>query len=140
MQIAKIDLEKIKYLNAFEKFTGIKTIECFKFNEVIVYIINPALLKIILARKYKLRELSKFLNKPVKVLAIPLEKNKENIEKFLNALIAPNKIKTVQLENSKIIIYAGISKAILLGKEKKNLILLREIFKRYFKIEEVEVK
>ncbi|MEM1577402.1 MAG: hypothetical protein QXQ30_00920 [Candidatus Pacearchaeota archaeon] len=140
MQLSKIDLEKIKYLKAFSHFTNITTTECFKFNERIIYIVNPALLKILLLRKKSLKKLSKFLNKKIKVLAIPLEKNKENIKKFIDALISPYKIKTVEIENSKIIIYAGITKSILLGKEKKNLQLLKEIFKKYFKIEEIEIR
>lgn len=140
MQISKIDLEKIKYLNAFSHFTGITTTECFKFNERIIYIVNPALIKILLMRKKSLKKLSKFLNKKIKILAIPLEKDKENIKKFIDALISPYKIKSVDIENSKIIIYAGLTKSILLGKEKKNFPLLKEIFKKYFKIEEIEIR
>lgn len=140
MELLRIDIDKIKYLNAFEKYTGIKTIECFKFNNALVYVVNPALLKIIMTKRSKIKELSKFLNKPIKILAFPLEKNTKNIEKFLNSLIYPNKIRNVQIRGNHLIIYSGFSKAILLGKEKKNIEILREVMKRYFGIEELEIR
>ncbi|MEM2932863.1 MAG: hypothetical protein QW622_01470 [Candidatus Pacearchaeota archaeon] len=140
MQISKIDAAKIRYLIAFEKYTRIKTIECFEFNESLVFVINPSLLKIALAKRKRLQELSKFLNKKVKVLAIPLQKNEENITKFIDSLISPNKIKNVQLKDNTLIINAGLSKALLIGKERKNIVLLKEIFKKYFDIEKIEIK
>jgi len=138
--LTKIDTNKIRYLVAFEKFTGVKTIECFEFNEAIIFVVNPALLKMIMAKRSGIKNLSDFLNKRIKVLAIPLHKDYASIEKFINALIAPHSIKSVVIENSKLVINAGMSKAMILGREKKNIPLLREIFKKYFGIEDIQIR
>lgn len=140
MQFGKIDEKKIRFLLAFEKFTGIKTIECFEFNNMVVFVLNPALLKILFTKKQSIFKLSRVLKRKIRVIAVPLQKNPTSIKKFLNSLIFPYKIKNLKVENKKVIIGDGKAKAMLLSRGKKNLPLLKEIFKKYFDITEVVIK
>ncbi|MEM2173683.1 MAG: hypothetical protein QXJ34_01640 [Candidatus Pacearchaeota archaeon] len=140
MQLSKIDAAKIRYLLAFERFTGIKTIECFNFNKSIVFMVNPMLIKAFRKKQKKIKELSRFLKADVKILAMPKNTDAETITKFVNRLVAPHTIKGINLSGQKLTINSGISKAFLLGKGKKNLPLLKELFKKYFKISELEIR
>jgi|GEM_PF-5570094 hypothetical protein len=140
-KLGRIGETEIRLLLAFERFTGIKTIECFEFNNNVVYIVNPALAKILALKKNKknLERLARFLNRKVKVLAAP-KKNKASIQKFLNALLEPYAIKSLFIKRNMAIINAGKHKAFLLGKNKKNLPLLKDLFNKYFGIDEIKIR
>jgi len=129
----------IRYLNLFEKITRIRVQHCFNYNSTIIFVVPPQLISKALGEGGKnVKRLSEILEKRVKVIALPFGKN--DIEKFILAIIYPLKIKGIDTREGALIINAGMqSKAALIGRNKIRLGEMKEILEQYFGIKDVKI-
>ena len=137
---SKLDIQAIHYINQFERTVGVKANYCFNYNSTIIFIIPKALLRKALGeRASNLSKLSKKLNKKVKIITNP--SNKDDLEKFISAVISPHKFKKISIDNNELTIFSEITaKAALIGKGKTKVKELSDILEKFFGIKKVMIK
>lgn len=128
-----MDINKIRYLNLFEKITRIRARNCFLYNNVTYFVVpRNEVFNAIGKNSENLRRIGDTLNKKVKVIAA-VNKMPEAPE-FISQIISPLKLKDIQIKEKEIIIDAGDrqTKALLMGRDKKKLEELKKIINESF--------
>jgi len=134
-----LDMKLIRYLNLFEKITGVRTQHCFCYNQIIIFVVPKQLMAKALGEGGKnVRRLSEILEKKVKVIITASER--ENMEEFIEAIVYPVKFKNIGIKDDVVIISAGMqSRAALIGRDKKRLDEMKDILQQYFNIKDVRI-
>ncbi|HNZ52015.1 MAG: transcription elongation factor NusA-like protein [Candidatus Diapherotrites archaeon ADurb.Bin253] len=128
-----LDMKDLRYLNLFERVTGIRTHYCFEYNNTIIFCVPKELVsKAIGPEVRNLRRISEIIKKRVKVIAIP--SSSQDIKKFIELVVSPVTFKDLEISENEIVLNAGAqSKAALIGREKRRLIEMQKITKDFFK-------
>ncbi len=124
--------EIIGYINVFETLTRTNVKDCFLDNSELVFLVNEGEAgKAIGKHGANIQRLSQMLNRKIKVI----EFNKDVI-KFINNLIYPANGNVYKSEEKTISIQAKDTrdKAILIGRDRKNLKNLQNIVSKYFDV------
>jgi len=126
-----LDMRFIRYLNLFEKITGVRARNCFLYNNCMVFAVPSSLVsKAIGSEGKNVKKLSVIVRKKIKVVALP---EQEEIEKFVSEIIKPSTIKAIEVGEKEIIITADKhNKAGLIGRNKVRLIELKKIIEEFF--------
>lgn len=129
----------IRYLNLFEKITKIRTQHCFVYNSIIIFVVPEKVMARAIGEQGKnIKKLSEILGKKVKVIAAP--KGKQDIEKFILAIVYPVRFNNLEMKEDKLIIVAGMqSKAALIGRNKTRLLEMQKILEDYFGVKKVRI-
>lgn len=137
--VRTLDMKFIRYLNLFEKVTKIRTQHCFCYKLTIIFVVPQQVMAKALGKEGRnIKKLSRILEKKVKVIVTP--SGKEDIEKFILAIIYPIKFKSVEIKDDCVVISAGMqSRAALIGRDKCRLNEMKSILEQYFGIKEVKV-
>ena len=133
---AKLDLESIQCINIFSKVTGVRTKDCFIYNNTRVFVVMPPLLPRALGEKgANIKQLSYLLRGRVRILP------ESNIENFVRMLVMPVKFKKLIVEeDGTVTIIAGQqAKASLIGRDKVRLGELNDILKQYYNIKSLKI-
>jgi transcription antitermination factor NusA-like protein len=128
-----LDMQDLRYLNLFEKVTGIRTHFCFEYNNTIIFCVPKELVSKALGPEVRnLRRISEIIKKRVKVIQAP--KDSDDIKKFIGFIVWPVTFKGLEVLPNEIILDAGSqSKAALIGRDKRRLIEMQKITKDFFK-------
>lgn len=127
-----LDMQDLRYLNLFEKVTGVRTHYCFEYNNTIIFCVPRELVsKSIGPNVRNLRRISEIIKKRVKVIAIP--KAPQDIKRFIELVVSPVTFKDLEVLPNEIVLNAGSqSKAALIGRDKRRLIEMQKITKDFF--------
>lgn len=127
-----IDMKFIRYLNLFEKTTGVRCKNCFFYNNFLIFSIPRGLISRAIGSEGKnVKKLANILNKRIKIVALP--DNLEDTEKFISEIIKPVQFKTLEITQDEIIISASRqTKASLIGRNKVRLEELKKIIEDFF--------
>jgi len=127
-----LDMQDLRYLNLFEKITGIRTRYCFEYNNTIIFCVPKEFIsKAIGPEVRNLRRISEIIKKRTKVIPIP--RNPEDIKRFIELIVSPVTFKDLEISGDEIILNAGSqSKAALIGRDKRRLIEMQKITKNFF--------
>jgi transcription antitermination factor NusA-like protein len=128
-----LDMQDLRYLNLFERITGIRTHYCFNYNNAIIFCVPRELVsKAIGPEVRNLRRISEIIKKRVKVIAIP--KSPSDIRRFIELIVSPVTFKDLEVLPNEIVLNAGSqSKAALIGRDKRRLIEMQKITQDFFK-------
>ena len=132
------DMETMKFSTYFEQYTKARVKDCFKENEIIVFVVMPgSLRKAIGPGGINVKRISLKLQRQIKILEFD-----EDVLKFVKKAIFPVKnVEIEQQENNIIIKCPDIkTKGMVFGREKERLKSLISLVKRYFKIDEIKVE
>ena len=142
-----IDMQQMRYLNLFEKITGVRTRHCFSYNEFIVFAVPEIFISKAVGKEGRnAKKLNGILGKRIKVIANPesingdsdeiKEFSTDEIKKFIGDIVSPVEFKDLEVndETNEVIITAGSqSKAALIGRMRRRESELKEIVRDYFK-------
>ena len=122
----KLDQQSIQCLTIFAKVAGVRTKDCFTYNNTKIFVVQPRLLPKAIGEKGKnVRKMSTLLRTKVRVIP------STDLEKFVRDLVQPVKFKKFVIEDHQATIFAGQqAKASLIGRNKVRLNELSEILKR----------
>jgi len=131
----KLDQQSIQCLNIFAKISGVRTQDCFTYNNTKIFVVKPRLLSKAVGEKGKnVKRLSNLLRTRVRVIS------PSNVDVFVKDVVQPIKFKKLIVDDGAVTIYAGQqSKASLIGREKVRLNELSDILKRYFGVKVLKV-
>jgi transcription antitermination factor NusA-like protein len=127
-----LDMRDLRYLNLFEKITGVRTRYCFEYNNAIIFSVPKNLIPRCLGPDAKnIRRMSEILRKRIKV--IPLPRSINDIRQFIEAIVSPVTFKNIEISQNEVILTAGIqSKAALIGRNKRRFLEMQKIIKDFF--------
>ncbi len=127
-----IDMQGIRYLNLFEKITGIRTRFLFNYNNMIVFCVpRPFLSKALGRDNSNLKKINQILKKKIRIVATPLGIG--NAERFIQSIINPISFKNITIAEDLITITAGSqNKAALLGRNKRRFLEMQKIVEDFF--------
>lgn len=137
-----LNIESIQYINLLRFMTGVGASDCFEYNFSLIFVMNSNLVKIALQNNgEKIKLLSEKIRKNVKIVSLPQNKNADEIEKFILAVVFPLKFKRAVVNNGELIINASPEiKAKLIGRNSARLSELEGIVKKYFDIKKVLIR
>ena len=127
----------INYINLFEDLTRTKVKDCFLNDERIVFIINNGEISRAIGKNgSNVRRIRNLIKKNIKLVEF-----NDDVVKFVKNYIYPIEAKDVILVDSKISIKVNDikSKALLMGRNSKNLLELKEVLNRYFIINGIKI-
>lgn len=127
----KLDQDTIQNINLFERITRAKVKNYFVNNETLNFIVeNIEMGKAIGKNASNVKKLNSLFNKKIRI--IEYDSNPVN---FFKKLIYPLKLQEINLNNSVMEINADTkTKALLIGRNQKNLKIYNDILNYYFKI------
>ena len=124
-----LDMRFIRYLNLFEKITGVRTKNCFEYNNTIIFAVHPMFISRSIGENgNNINQINEIIGKKVKVISEPRDTGD-----FISDIIAPVKFKSIEVNDREIVINAGRqSKAALIGRNRIRLEELNNIAKELF--------
>ncbi len=131
-----IDMQRMRYLNLFDRITHVQTRFCFFYNDGLVFCVSkPELSRALGRNNENLRRLGEVLRKRIKI--IPYPRGIQDAKFFIELIVNPVQFKELNVTENEIIITAGSmqTKAALMGRNKKRLEEMQEIVKNYFQRE-----
>ncbi len=122
----------IRYLNLFEKITGVRTKNCLSYNNMIIFAVPSQLIpKAIGENGRNVKKIVETLGKRIKIIVLP--SGNDDISRFILDLIEPLQFRTIEITNTEIIISANKqSKAYLIGRNKVRFNELNKVLEEYF--------
>ncbi len=128
-----IDMQSMRYLNLFSKITKVNTRYFFRYNEALVFCVPKRLIsKAIGENARNAKQMSKILNKKIKIIAIP--RDIKDAKNFISSIVSPISFKELEVTPEEIILTAGSqSKAALIGRNKRRVLEMQKIVKDFFK-------
>ena len=126
----------MKYMQLFENLTRAKLKDCIANEQLIFIVEENEIGKAIGKGGSNVRRLEGLLNKKIKIAEF-----NPDIKQFIRNFVMPLQVKDINEENN-IITLTGSdtrTKGLLIGRESKNLNNLKDIVKRYFTIEDINL-
>ena len=103
-------MQMMRYLNLFNRITGLSTRFCFKYNDGIVFAVPKKDLMRALGREASnLRRLGEVIRKRVKIVAAP--NGMEDLNSFVSIITYPVKFKSIDVRDGEAVINANIQSA-----------------------------
>jgi len=127
-----LDMRLIRYLNLFERVMGVRSKNCFFYNNYVVFAVPSSLVSKAIGEKGKnVKKLITLLGKKIKIVSLP--KNIEDAERFISEIVEPVQFKNLEVTQKEIIITAGKqSKAALIGRNKIRFKELKKVVNEFF--------
>lgn len=127
-----LDMQDLRYLNLFEKITGVRTRYCFEYNNAIMFSVPGNLISQCLGPDARnIYRISDILRKRIKVISLP--RNIGDTRAFIGAIVSPVTFRGLDISPNEIVLTAGIqSKAALIGRNKRRLMEMQKIVKDFF--------
>ena len=134
--MAVINMQSMRYLNLLDKVARVKTTTCFTYNNTIFFAVHDGdVSKAIGLGAINIRKIQESLGKKVKIIR---EQNGiENVQRFVEDIIAPVRFKSMEIKDNCAIITAGNmqSKASLIGRNRRRFDELRKILHETFNLD-----
>ena len=126
-----IDMQNMRYLNLFEKITGIRTRFCFEYNNFLMFCVpRPMISKAIGEKGRNIKKLKDILGRRIKI--VPAPRDSGDAELLIKSIVDPVTIKDVEVAENEIIVNAGRNKAALIGRNKRRMIEMEKVTKGFF--------
>jgi NusA-like KH domain protein len=134
-----IDMQFMRYINLFEKFSGVSTNDCFVYNNILFFgVPKSKVFKALGPQGKNLKKLSDVLRRRIKIIEIS-EGNK-NIKEFILNLISPLEVNSIEISGNEVTICAAMqSRAMLIGRDRVREKELLEILNKTFSIDKVKI-
>jgi len=138
---------KIKYttddlltISAFEKLTKAPVVDYINGGDVVYFLIDKVPVSAVIGKNgSKIKEVEKVMGKKVKVF-----RYSRDLKKFVkNLLLIDVKDIKILKNNDKIIVKAKVDKKyrpMIIGREGKNIKMIREFLRRWFNVEDIKLE
>ena len=136
MNKIKFDSDLMKLITLFESMTGAKVKDCI-VNEKLIFIVEENEMGRAIGRNgVNIKRMENALKKKIKLVEFT-----NDVLQFVKNMVQPIEIADIREEDGIVMMYGKDTgtKAMLIGRERKNLIHLNDIVKRYFDVKEIKV-
>ena len=131
--VKKFDIKLINYINLFNSITKVMPKDCFFEDEKLVFIVKEGDLgKAIGKHGSTINRLSSIIKKEIKLIEYS-----DDLIQFVKNLIYPIEVQKIYKEGSTIFIEEPNNKikGRIYGRDRKNLLYINDILKKYFNCE-----
>jgi len=131
------DQKLMSYIILFENLTNVKVKDVYERGDSMWFVIEKGgFYKVVGKNGSKIKRIENLMKRKIRVIEF------DEICKFSSNLIYPVKAEKIEFEERKLNITVPDtkSKALLIGRERRNLKELKEVLKRYFDIEDIIIK
>ena len=130
--INTIDMQHMRYLNLFEKITGVRTRFCFRYNNMVMFAVPEKLvLKSIGPGVRNIKKINAIIGKKIKVVPIP--RGVEDAKIFIQKVVSPVEFMDLNVRDGEVFLTAGSrNKAALIGRNKRRLHEMQKIVHDFF--------
>ncbi len=131
-----IDMQTMRYINLLDKASHVKTSRCFVHNNTIFFAVRKAeISKAIGPAATNIRKMQDSLGKKVKIIRDVSDL--DDLQRFVEDIVSPVKVKSVEIKDGVVIITAGSNqnKAILIGRNKRRYDELKRVIQDYFSLD-----
>ncbi|MEI6058147.1 MAG: hypothetical protein WCP89_00060 [archaeon] len=129
----------MRYINLFERVSGVSTKNCFVYNNVIVFAVPKAMVSRAVGKDgTNMKRLAEILRRRVKVVAVAHED--ADLQKFISDVVDPITFNKIEIRDGLVIISAGrANKAALIGRDRTREKELSVVLKNLFKVRGLRV-
>lgn len=127
-----LNMQDLRYINLFSKITKVNTKDFFEYNGTLFFCVPKHLVSKALGEKAEnLKKISEILDKKAKI--IPKPEGTKDIKKFLQKVIEPIKVNSIDVGENEITINATKpNKASLIGRDRKKLREMNQVTRSFF--------
>ncbi len=142
MPTLRLNTESIRYLALFENLTGARVEDCIVDDDIVVFIVKSGDMGLAIGKGgMNIRNVRNLINKRIKVF----EYSKDPKKFIVNMLypIAPRDVNVINSKGKKIAIirlWNSQERAMVIGKNGKNINLIKRILQRHHDIDEVLIR
>ncbi|MBI5803856.1 KH domain-containing protein [Candidatus Pacearchaeota archaeon] len=131
--MAVIDMRAMRYINLLDKISKVKTRRCFVYNNSILFAVNRTeVSRAIGSSASNIKRIQEHIGRKVRVIK---EANGiANAKEFIEDVVAPVSLRSVEVRDGVMVIVAGNtqSKASLIGRDKQRYFELKRIVNDVF--------
>lgn len=134
----KINNETIQLMQLFEMVTKVHLKDCFFGKERVIFIVpENDIIRAIGKNGANIKKIEEKINKRIKLVGFS-----DNVCKFIKSFLYPIKAEEIKLEEGVVIIKVNGTreKGLIIGRDRQNLNYLKEIVKKYFKVDDIKVE
>ena len=131
--MAIIDMKTMRYINLLDKISHVKTSKCFIHNNSIFFVVNKnEVSKAIGAGAVNVRKIQEKTGRKIKIIEEIY--SIKDIKNFIEDIISPVKVKSVDLRDNLVAITAGSNqnKAAIIGRDRRREEELNKVIHDYF--------
>ena len=128
-----IDMQTMRYLNLLDQVSHVKTSKCFSHNNTVFFAVNRRdVSRAIGPGAVNVKKIQNSIG--MKIRIIKEVKGVEEAKEFIESIVSPVKIKSIEIKDSQIIITAGNNqnKASLIGRNRRREEELQRIVSDFF--------
>ena len=133
---AVIDMKAMRYINLLDKVSRVRTRKCFIYNNIIYFAVNKR--QVSRAIGNAASNIKKIQEKTGKKVRIIKEADgKQDLKTFVEAIVSPAKLKSIEINENLLTITAGNkqNKASLIGRDKRRYEELKKILQDFFNLD-----
>lgn len=130
--------ELLEFMSLFARATGADIKDCFEIEEVLYFVVQPGNIgKAVGKRGDTVRNLQDKLKKRIRVIEYT-----PSLVEFVKKVVYPIKVDDVQEENGVVVLKSNERsiRALLIGRNAKNLNRVKDVAKRYFPVIDIRVE
>ena len=134
--MAIIDMRTMRYINLLDKISHVRTSRCFIHNGAIFFAVNKKdVSRAIGPAAVNVKKIQETTGKKIRIIE-EIEGIK-NIKSFIEDIVSPVRIKSVEIVGNSVIITAGSSqtKASLIGRNRRREDELKRIIQDFFNLD-----
>src|SRR3989344_5513037 len=131
--MAIIDMKTMRYINLLDKISHVKTSKCFIHNNSIFFVVNRRdVSKAIGPGAVNVRKIQEKTDRKIKI--IEEIDNIKYIKNFIEDIISPVRIKSIDIKDNLVVITAGSNqnKATIIGRDRRREEELNKVIHDYF--------
>lgn len=134
-----IDMQFMRYINLFEKFSGVSTSDCFNYNNTLFFgVPKSKISKALGSKSLNLKKLGEVLRKKVRIIEMP--SNIEGRIKFVSDLVYPIEVNKIEFNSEEVVISASMqNRAMLIGRDRVREKEFLEILNKLFGVKKVKI-
>jgi N utilization substance protein A len=136
-----IDMQSMRYINLFEKVSGVSTTKVFIYNNQIIYAVPKSKVSVAIGKNaVNVKKLSDILRRKIKIITMPVSDSNESISKFIEEVVSPVEFNKVDINDNSIVITAGReSKASLIGRNRIREKEMGDVLKNFFHVGKLRI-
>ncbi|MCH7850204.1 MAG: KH domain-containing protein [Nanoarchaeota archaeon] len=137
----EIDMQVMRYLNLFSKVTRVSTMNCFVYNNQILFAVPKSKVSFAIGKDaVNIRKLRDILRRKIKVVAMPEQEDRSGISKFVEDVVKPIEFTKLDYRDGSVVVTAGRqSKAALIGRNRIREKEIGYVLKNLFGIEKFKI-
>ncbi len=133
------DTETIRLMTLFENLTGVPVKDCIISNDIVYFVVEEGKVAIAIGRNgSRVRNVEKMIGKTVKLFEYS-----KDLSNFVKKLIPQANEIRIKNEEKKVTVEVKVdkkSKALVIGRNGKNIKIIKEILKRNHKVNDLIVR